>query len=195
MSSPALAERPAPLTRSADWMVLGLLVAALVLAWFLRQQSLFATESASAQGVQITVPAGSLPLDGDNTLALLSPDGMLLRVELLALPPIGSEDMSGLVTSRALNQAGAYEVYRTIGSDTATVAGQPAGTLEYAYVMADNESFFASDLEIIHGYEALVPRPDGLYVFTLEAPESQLAEVEAYWPRFLEGVRFTEGGS
>ncbi|MBA3533791.1 MAG: hypothetical protein H0T73_17885 [Ardenticatenales bacterium] len=191
-SSPALAERPSPVTRSADWMVLGLAIVALMLGWLLRQQALYATETVQAGGLQLSVPAGSLPLGSNDTLGLLSPDGMAVRVNQLPLPPIGAEGGEGLVASRALKQAQAFDVYQAIGSQLADVAGIKAGILEYAYVTTGETNFFASELDIIHGYEALVPQGESLYVITLEAPESQWADVEALWPRLIESLRFSE---
>ena len=191
-SSPALTSRPAPVSRSADWMVLGVALVALLLAWLLREQALSASEPVTVDGLQMALPAHSFPSGTDGQFAATTPDGLIVRVTPLPAPTTGGDDPLTLATARAITQGQALTLYRTVTTDVAAVGDRPAGVLEYMYVNADSGNFFSSVLEVVHGYELLVTRGDQLYVLSLEAPEAQWDEVQALWPRLVNSLRFEE---
>ncbi|MGB0388832.1 MAG: hypothetical protein ACPGWR_28765 [Ardenticatenaceae bacterium] len=172
-----------PVTRMVDLLVFILLIGSLVVGWQLRQLALFSTEEVTVQGLSVAIPSHSIPLSSNDQFAVVTPDGLIVRINVLPAPPIGVEDPLALVTGRALSQGQAYEVYQTIGSDILMLGELPAGILEYAYVDAQNDTFFASSLKVIRGYELLVGQGEQLYVLTLEAPDSNFSAVEALWPR------------
>jgi hypothetical protein len=176
-------------------MLFILLIVALSVGWWLRQSTLFATVLIPMQGVEVAIPSNSIPLTGDDAYAAITSEGLTMRFNMLPAPSIGVDDPVALMTNRALKQGSRYELYQAIGSDLYKLAEHPAGVLEYAYVDANNDSFFVSRLQVIHGYELLVGQGEQLYVLTLEAPEDKWEEVEALWPRLRDSLRLTGGAS
>ena len=184
-----------PVTAVADGMIFILLIVALSVGWWLRQSTLFATVRIPVQGLEVAIPSNSIPLSGDDAYAAITSEGLTVRINILAPPSIGVDDPVALMTNRALKQGARYDLYQAIGSDLYKLAERPAGVLEYAYVDNNNDSFFASSLQVIHGYELLVGQGEQLYVLTLEAPEHKWEEVEALWPRLRDSLRLTGGAS
>ncbi len=178
-----------PVSRLVDLIILILVLAALVVGWQLRQMTLFSTELVTVQNLAVLVPSNSLPLDGEGELAVVTPDGLIMRINILPAPPIGIEDPMALVTNRALSQGRLYEMYETIDSDRLVFDDSVAGVLEYAYVNEQASTFFSSSLEVIHGFELLIGQGDEVYVVTLEAPESQFDQVERLWAQLQESLR------
>ena len=184
----ALSQKPASVSRSADWMVLGLLLFALAAGALLRQSQLFATYSTSVGGLTLALPADSVPVSSEPYEAV-TPDGLTVRVTQLPAPALGLENIDAMTTQRAMAQGQALPMYRTISTDVMEVAGQPSGVLDYAYV-SDQSSFFSSGMEIVQGREVLVGQGESLYAVTVEGPESASDALEAFWPRLLASLRF-----
>lgn len=182
-----LSQQPKPLSRMADYMVLGLLVLALLAGYFLRQSNLFATRSVTVDGLTMAVPQDSVARS-NTPLELVTPDGLTVRVATQAAPPVGVADLGALTANRALEQGRVLSMYRTIEADTATVAGQEAGVLDYAYVN-DQNTFFTSGLEVQHGRELLIGRGENVYIVTVEGPDSASDALEDFWPKLLNSLR------
>ncbi len=178
-----------PVSRLVDLIVLILVIAALGVGWQLRQMTLFSTELVTIQNLAVLVPSHSLPLDGEDEFAIVTPDGLIMRINVLPAPPIGIEDPIALVTNRALSQGQVYEMYETIDSNRLTLDESVAGVLEYAYMNGQTSTFFSSSLEVIHGLELLVGQGNDVYVVTVEAPESQFDQVEQLWTQLQESLR------
>lgn len=184
-----------PISWPVDALIVLLLLASLVGAWQIRQGILFATTPVSIQGLNLAIPANSIPLRGEDTYAVVTPDGIIVRVNTLPVPPIGLDDGVALATSRALTRAPLHDVYQTLSTEILTVDGRYAGLLEYAYVDSDNESFFASSLQIIRGYDLLVGEGENLYVLTVEGPERKSADVDSLRWRLQESLDVVGGDS
>ncbi len=191
----AFTDNAPPVSRVVDLIVLILVIGALLVGWQLRQIALFSTKDITVQDLSVGIPTNSIPLSGDDELAFVTPDGLIVRINILPAPPIGIKDPLALVTGRAVSQEEAHDVYQTIANDTLTLEERPAGLLEYAYVDEQNDSFFASSLQVIRGFELLVGQGDEVYVVTLEAPDHQFGAVETLWPRLQDSLRLKRGQS
>lgn len=188
MAQTSLSQSP-PVSRLVDLIVLILVIAALGVGWQLREMTLFSTELVTVQNLAVLVPSNSLPLDGDDQFAVVTPDGLIMRINVLPAPPIGIEDPIALVTDRALSQGQIYEMYETLDSNILNIDESLAGVLEYAYVNGETSTFFSSSLEVMHGFELLIGQDNDVYVVTLEAPESQFDQVERLWAQLQESLR------
>ena len=92
--------------------------------------TLFSTEVATVKNLAVLVPSNSLPLDSEDEFAVVTPDGLIMRINILPAPPNGIEDPMALVTNRALSQGQLYEMYETIDSDRLVFDESIAGVLE-----------------------------------------------------------------
>ena len=180
-----------PVSRLVDLIVLILVIGALGVGWQLRQITLFSTELVTVQNLTVLVPSNSLPLGshGEDEFATVTPDGLIVRINVLPAPPIGVEDPLALVTNRALSQGQVYEMYETLDSNRLMLDDTAAGVLEYAYVDAQSDSFFSSSLEVMRGFELLIGQGNEVYVVTVEAPDSQFDQVERLWAQLQESLR------
>jgi hypothetical protein len=186
---------------TADLMVVILVVACLLGAWAIRGQQLSASETGSTPGVTFSVPAGSLTVPAETGYAATTPAGLSVQVRELPLPvvPAASGDSpTGNVTGTltlvaanwALNQASQTNLFRVLENQSLTVAGQEAIVQEYVYVDADNTSLYSNALQVIQGYGLITIQSGKAYLITLDAPEDAFEEVQAFWPRLLDSLRF-----
>ncbi len=180
-----------PVPRTADWLVVALVLMALLLAWIIRQQTLFATQPVQFEGIQLSLPAGTLPLDEADQFAVTTTDGLTVRINRMPAPPVGTQDTLALAANRSLEQARTLTMYRVIANEPATVAEHTGSMLEYAYVQDDSTSLSPAGLTVIHGYELLLPLDNQVYTIALEASEMQWNEVQAFWPRLLASLRLS----
>ena len=191
-SNVALAERPAPVRRSADWMVVGLVAAALLGGWALRERVLYAGDTVTVQGLRMAIPSGSIPSGRGDTFGVVTPDGLTLRVATFPLPTTARDPLS-VAAERGLEQSRIHDLYRPVATSTVTVGGYPAAVLEYAYVDTRDAAFFTSALEVVRGYELLIPHGERFQVVTLEGPQARWADVQELWPRLVGSIRFRAG--
>ena len=99
----ALSQKPATVSRSADWMVLGLLLLALLAGALLRQNQLFATYESQVGGLTLALPSDSVPVS-NNPYEAVTPDGLTVRVVQLPTPALGPDDIGAITTQRAMAQ-------------------------------------------------------------------------------------------
>lgn len=191
-----LSQQPKPLSRMADYMVLGLLIFALVAGYFLRQSNLFAVRDVTVGGLTFAVPRDSVMVSND-PFELATPDGLTVRVVTEPAPATDIADLGALTGSRALKQSSRLAMYQALDADTAEIAGQPVGILDYAYVN-DQASFYTSGLEVEHGREVLIGQGNQVIIVSVEGPDSASELLEDFWPKLLNSLRFNAapaGGS
>lgn len=200
-TSLGFSEQPIPLRRSADWLVLLILIAALALGWRLREQVINAADSVNVAdaGVSMLVPKRSIALPGARDLwAVETPSGMRIRINEMPIPTLkeGQADPRNnplvLVTDRALEEARTVDMFRSVSTAVQNVAGVASGIQEYLYVDQNASKFYSSPLRIMHGYEALVPQGDRVIIISLEGPDTNWDQVKEYWPRLLNSLKFSE---
>jgi len=200
-TSLAISEQPTPVRRSADWLVLAILIAALVIGWRLRGQVLNAADSVTVAdaGLRMQVPKRSIALPGSHDLwAVETPSGLRIRINEMPIPTLkqGQADPRDnplvLVTDRAMEEARTVDMFRSVSTAIQNVAGVASGIQEYLFVDQNASKFYSSPLRVMHGYEALVPQGDRVIIVSLEGPDSNWDQVKEYWPRLLNSLKFSE---
>lgn len=174
--------------RSADIVVLILVLIALVGGLVLRQSSLYATQSAKYEGLSFDVPSGAIVQSAQNEYAVRARNGLTIRAEKLPAPAFGADDGATLAAARAVQLAQKRTLFQTTETAQAQAAGKDAGLIRYQYVESSNQ-FFANGLRIMVGNELLIPNGDNFYALSLEGPADKREEVNALWPKIQSSVR------
>ncbi len=193
-TTPSLAERPAPVRHSADWLVLLVLLVSLCGAWVMRQTKLNATDVITVPdaNVQLAIPAGGIAqMAGGDLYAVTTPAGLTVRVNTEPLPPIGG-DLYALVTFRATSRGDKFAAFTPLATQVDKLDGRPMAVMEFKYA-EQKTKFHSADLRVIHGYELVIPIDKTVYLVSLEAPDGQWDLVTDQWPRLLASLRFNGG--
>lgn len=182
--------QPGPVTwRMADSSVLIIAIVALIIGVVLRQTTLFATSPVDLGAVAFDIPAGAIARTQGPGYLATTENGFSIRVEEVAAPPIGTDDLIALTAARSLTLAEGRPMFQSLETAEVDVGGTAAAELEYAFVSSNSDSMFASGLEITHGYELIVPQGETLYAISLEGPEEQSEALAATWERVKSSVR------
>ena len=174
--------------RSADLIVLILVILALVGGVLLRQSNVNATQSANFDGLAFAVPKRSVVQTAGNGYVATANNGLTVRVEKVPAPP-EAEDSGALVASRVVQLGQRRKLFQSIATDEVQAAGNNSGLIKYQYVESSSNQFFATGLRIISGNELLVPDGESVYALALEAPSDKRAEIDALWPKIQSSVR------
>lgn len=200
-TSLSFSEQPIPVRRTADLLVLVILIAALAIGWWLRGEVLHATDSATVTdvGLQLLVPKRSIALpNGRDLWAVETPAGLRVRINEMPIPTLkaGQADPRQnplvLVTDRAMEEARTVDMFRSVSTAIQNVAGVASGIQEYLYVDQNAAKFYSSPLRVMHGYEAMIPQGDRVIIVSLEGPDTKWDQVKDFWPRLLDSLKFSE---
>jgi hypothetical protein len=200
-----MARKPSARTRRdrwADWAVVLVFAAALLLGWAVMayaegQQETFVD---SERGLTVYYPQDWLLKQGQD-LAFEAVDptsggfktSYQIRVwpidATAALTPSLASVLSDASLARA-QQATAYRLFDVVPGKG--VNGQPTMEATYAFVVEGSDLFVQTMPAVIQGLDVAVPHGDQAYVFTLLASKEAY---EAARPAFLKFVRAAELGS
>lgn len=176
--------------RSADVIVLALVVIALCAGVLLRQSHLNAMQSASFEGLVFDTPRGAIMHSGKDEYQAIAKNGVTLTVQKLPAPPIGVADTAALAATRAVELGRQRTLFESTATDQAQAAGRPAGLMSYQYVDSRTNQFFVNGLRVIDGRELLIPADQSFYAVSLEAPSDRRADLDALWPKIQSSIGF-----
>ncbi len=182
---------------SGDLGVALVVLIALGLGWLLMAQTVGRTRPFAEPnaGIQLAYPAGWISVDSFQDLLLKVEDPQTasafktaLSVERRDLDPANPPTLQTLLDRRVQEHA-LLTGYHLLADSEATLAGQRAIRLEYAYVVQPIDTPRRASLPVVvHAREYLIIAKDRSYDVALAAPEESFAQASAQFERIIQSI-------
>ncbi|MEI7646317.1 MAG: hypothetical protein WCJ55_18760 [Chloroflexales bacterium] len=182
---------------SGDLGVALVVLIALGLGWLLMAQTVGRTRPFAEPnaGIQLAYPAGWISVDSFQDLLLKVEDPQTasafktaLSVERRDLDPANPPTLQTLIDRRVQEHA-LLTGYHLLADSEATLAGQRAIRLEYAYVVQPIDTPRRASLPVVvHAREYLIIAKDRSYDVALAAPEESFAQASAQFERIIQSI-------
>lgn len=186
----------------AEWAVLLLVAVALVAGWGVRAYAEGRVEHYTADGLTVAYPADWRPSKAaDGTLRFRDlraggvPPTLSVRQASLARPEVAAEAVAMEADSLALTRGQNWTAYTTLSTDAqVTFRGQPARRVSYAYVQDGGNAFLQQVPVVMQGEDLVAYQAGRVYVFSLQAPESEFARVRRHLQTLVDSAVFELSG-
>lgn len=181
--------------RWADWAVVVLVAAALILGLILRESTLFRTVpfDVAAAGLAGRCPADWVRESGDDPL-LRARDPLGgefdTALELRSRPLAVEAEPTMVLDALKLERAGQAAAYRTLGADVVLIGGETATRRTFTYVYDDRNPYVDRLPVVVQGVD-LALRDDGrIIVVTFLADAENFDDHYRYFRAFAEALEF-----
>lgn len=181
--------------RWADWAVIVLVAAALILGWTLREAILFRTApfNVAEAGISGRCPAGWIRETGeDPLLALRNPliDPFNARLELRARPLAPDVDPLQALDDLSFNRASQVTAYSVLNTDQVLVGDEAVPLRTYTYVHVNRNPFADHVPIVVKGTDVALPDEGRVIVATLLASVDDFDAHQRYFRAFVESLEF-----
>ncbi len=194
---PAAAPRRHPVLQpglqTADWLVLGLLILALLGGWALRSSTESQVKAYDQGGVALSYPADWRPRADAPADAALSLQGIestsafqpILTVSTEPLSATNAMTVSGQLVGRTMRQTKALAAFRSLGGTPTTVSGNAAiiNDFAYAYDPAGSMQDSVAIPVMVRTEEVLVQRGSQLTVVSFATAAEDWERLQPVWDR------------
>jgi hypothetical protein len=180
----------------AEWLVIVITLAALVIGWGLKSYVENQTAVAQADGITLAYPANWVRGKVDEELLNLYDSNAASTVEtfftIRTEPAAEDRQLNFLVNSHILGLSQEKAQFVVLATESATLAGRPAIAVHYAYTATPEAGLAvtAAMPVVMEAIDTLVLEKGQLYVFTFAADASLYAQEEANRQIILGSVRF-----
>jgi hypothetical protein len=196
-----MAQQPSVRTRRdrwADWAVIGVLAAALLLGWAVMalaqgQRNVYTDDAA---GLTVSYPRDWLVRTDDTVLfrAVDPRSGDFKTAYEVRVQPIGAATATTATLTVVLNNASlaraqnatAYRLFDVVEGQE--IGGQPSMEATYVYVQEGSNLFVQRMPVVVLGLDVAVARGEQAYVFTLLAAQDAFDQAEPAFRRFVESA-------
>jgi hypothetical protein len=181
----------------AEWLVLVVTLAALVIGWGMKSYVENQTAVAQADGITLTYPANWVRGKVDEELLKLYDPNADSTVEtfltIRSEPVTADQHLNFLVNSHVLHMSQEKGQLVVLETDySATLAGRPARTVHYAYAVTPRAGLAVTAAKpvVMEAVDTLVLEGDQLYIFTFAADAALYSQEEANRQAIMGSVRF-----
>ncbi len=191
----------------ANLLVIGVLIIALLLGWWLMVSVESRTSVYSDPTIRFAYPAGWVAgQDADGNPLLRDPQSASQlfnsRIVIIHSEPAGrglpgSSPLAEAATAWTLGRSASLDTFRNLSTeDGYSVAGQPAIRVDYAYVADPAASLGRPGLPIvIRGSDLLILTGDTMTVLAGQTRSGDWAGFESQFLEIVAGATLTQGGS
>jgi len=181
--------------RWADWAVVALVAAALILGWVLREAILFRTApfTVAEAGISGRYPATWVRESGDDPLLRVhdARGGEFGTVLELRSRPLAVEAEPAMVLDAlALERAGQVAAYRTLNTDQVLVGGEAVTRRTFTYVYVDHNPYVDRLPVVVRGMDVALRGDGRVVVVTFLAGVDDFDAHQRHLRAFAESLQF-----
>ena len=179
--------------RFADWAVIGLVIVALLIGWSIKSGAESATQALSSDVGSFNAPIGwrSDKSNGLAAQAAFTTSGVPTLFSITTEPYDGDPSLNALSTGRTIKLAQDLDGFSMLGTQTDSINGETATTMNYAYVVVPEAGTAGSARVpvVVEATDTLVKRNGQLVIVHFSSESSSFAALTDLRAKLISSVK------